>query len=407
MSEYVGVEGARTKNKGFTTWVPLDAIEESCLTQAQNLCRLPMARAVALMPDAHSGYGMPVGGMLATEMAVVPYAIGVDIGCGMTLIHTDLSVGDLIGSSIEAFLHQVNRDVPTGPGPRGSHRYAEGEPFKPGRAITSTADQAIREAEVQLGTLGGGNHFLELQRDEQGNVYFMIHSGSRSVGKKICDYHHKKALELCTRWHSDLPDPEVAYLPWKTDEAQWYWNDMLTAMEWAEENRRRMAGKVISAIGKTWGRGAYQSFDVHHNFAAWENHYGENVIVHRKGAIRAQDGDQLLIPGSMSTGSYIAEGAGNPLSYNTAPHGSGRLRSRAATRKMVSLELMDQQLAEKGVVLVTDNRAAVVDESQAAYKDIESVIAAASDLIKPAPVLLTPLGVVKGGDLPRQKKGRR
>lgn len=398
---WVDVEGSRLG--GFRTWAPPESLDEGTVRQAQNLVRLPFARAVALMPDAHSGYGMPVGGMLAAHHAVVPYAIGVDIGCGMTILSTSLYVGDL-GDKVEALLQQVNRDVPTGPGPRGGHRYAEGEPFKGGaRVISTVASQAIADAEVQLGTLGGGNHFLELQRDDEGRVHFMIHSGSRSVGKKICDHHHKVALGLCRRWHSELPDDELAYLPWETNEAQLYWNDMLTAMEWAEENRRRMAGKVIAAFGKVYKAEAWQEFDVHHNFAAWESHYKENLIVHRKGAIRANEGDRLLIPGSMSTGSYVAVGAGNPLAYNTAPHGSGRLRSRAATRALVSLELMDQQLAEQGVVLVTDNRAAVVDESQLAYKDIESVMTQAADLIQPGPVKLTPLGVVKGGDLPRRK----
>ena len=365
--------------------------------QADNLAKLPFTIGhIALMPDAHQGYGMPIGGVLFADKAVVPYAVGVDIGCGVSLIETELSFIDKIGLDTEfvnRLLAQIYRDVPVGTG--GSHRSPQGELWDTGEYnYSAIAGQAILEADLQLGTLGSGNHFLELQHDDEGRINFMLHSGSRSVGKKICDYWHKIALELNTKWHSRLPDKELAYLPWGTDEAQGYFEDMQTAMAWAEENRRRMAGKVISAFGEL-GVKAWQTLDVHHNYAAWENHMGKNGIVHRKGAVRARDGEEVLIPGSMGTSSYLARGLGNPLSFQTCQHGAGRLRSRNATKKITSLEEMDKTLERANVTLVAPNREKVIDESPMAYKDIEEVMEASSDLIVPVR-RFTPIGVVKG-----------
>lgn len=380
--------------------------EAGALEQITNLSRLPFAiHHVALMPDAHQGYGMPIGGVLFADEAIVPNAIGVDIGCGVTIIETDLEEIDLATThggdrAVKAFLDQVRRDVPVGNGPGGNNKVPWGEPFEyrdAGRdfAPSHVAQQALMSADAQRGTLGGGNHFLELQVGEDGRVYFMIHSGSRSVGKKICDHHHKVALELNRRWHSALPHQELAWLPWKSQEAQAYWDDMNIALLWAEENRRIMAGKVISAFGKVWSAKAWQGIDVHHNYATFENHLGRNGIVHRKGSVRAREGDTVLIPGSMSTGSYVAQGLGNKMSFDTCQHGAGRIRSRAATRKLVSVEQMDIDLKRAGVTLVTPSREKVVDEAHQAYKDIESVMAASADLVRPT-MRLRPIGVVKG-----------
>lgn len=375
--------------------------EQGALDQIANLSRLPFAQHhVALMPDAHQGYGMPIGGVLFADEAIVPNAIGVDIGCGVTILETDMTVADMKAEDIKPFLDQIKRDVPVGNGPGGNRRVPHGEPFEyrdSGRdfAASHVLQGALMDADVQRGTLGGGNHFLELQAGDDGKVYFMIHSGSRSVGKKVCDHHHKVALELNRRWHSALPHPELAWLPWKSQEAQAYWDDMNIALLWAEENRRIMAGKVISAFGRVFGATAWQGIDVHHNYATFENHLGRNGIVHRKGSVRAREGDTVLIPGSMSTGSYIAQGLGNPMSFSTCQHGAGRIRSRAATRKMVSVEQMDKDLLEAGVTLVTNSREKVTDEAHQAYKDIESVMAASADLVRPT-MRLRPIGVVKG-----------
>jgi tRNA-splicing ligase RtcB len=370
-------------------------VEGKAQEQADNLSRLPFVlHHVALMPDAHAGYGMPIGGVLFADKAVVPYAVGVDIGCGVVLIETELVVEDMIPDTVGFILDQVARDVPVGNGPQAQHRSPQGEAFaRP--EVPDYVAVILDAAEVQLGTLGGGNHFLELQADPSGHVWFMLHSGSRSVGKKICDHHHRIASTLCRRWHVELPDPELAFLPLEADEAQAYWRDMTVALGWAEENRRRMAGKVVAAIGEQTGAKAWQVLDVHHNYAAFENHYGQNGIVHRKGAVRARAGERVLIPGSMGTARYIAEGLGNPESFMTCQHGAGRARSRGETRRSVTLADMEAQMAQAGVLLVTPDRAKVTDESSFAYKDIEAVMAASADLVTPV-TRLVPLGVVKG-----------
>jgi tRNA-splicing ligase RtcB len=390
--EYINVEGGAP----IKSWA--DDAEEGALEQATNLARLPFViDHIALMPDAHQGYGMPIGGVLFADKAVVPYAVGVDIGCGVQLIETEMLNAELGQDEVDAFLHQISRDVPTGNGPQGQHKYSEGEPFDSNKlsSMFPIAESAVYAADSQLGTLGCGNHFLELQQDSDGNVCFMLHSGSRSVGKKICDYWHKIALALNEKYHSVLPHKELAYLPFDSEEGHDYFQEMEIAMKWAEENRRRMAGKVISAFGEIWGAKAWPVVDVHHNYAAWENHYGKNGIVHRKGAVRAQLGETVLIPGSMGTSSWIAEGLGNRESFNTCQHGAGRLRSRGATRKLTTVEEMDAQLESVGVTLVTRKREDVIDESAIAYKDIDAVMAASTDLIKPIKQLF-PVGVIKG-----------
>lgn len=369
--------------------------DEKVLDQARNLANLPFAIShIALMPDAHAGYGMPIGGVLFADRAVVPYAVGVDIGCGVALIETGLPVRSLTAETIAAILAHIARTVPVGNGPRAQHSQV-GEPWEIPDGVSPTAAAAITAAATQLGTLGGGNHFLELQRDDVGRVYFMVHSGSRSVGKKTCDYHHKIALKLCQRWHSQLPDPELAYLPLGTEEASQYLRDMNVAMAWAEENRRRMAAKVIDAIREQAGVDAGLTLDVHHNYAAFETHRGKTGIVHRKGAVRARAGERVLIPGSMGTASYIAEGLGSAESFESCQHGAGRARGRKATERLTTLAEMDATLAAAGVQLVTPDRAGVIDESPIAYKDIEVVMAASADLVRPV-LRLTPLGVVKG-----------
>lgn len=387
--------------------------EDGAIQQATNLSRLPFVIShVALMPDAHQGYGMPIGGVLFADKAIVPNAIGVDIGCGVQLLETDLTYDDIsVGgffnpdSGITRFLNQVSRDIPTGNGPHGEHAKHDmpdsfTDSFKGEIQDLDRLWPILEGADKQLGTLGGGNHFLELQRSDDGRIWFMLHSGSRSVGKKICDYWDNIAAELNTKWHSIVPPyaqkgDRLAYLPFDSDEGQGYWNDMHIALAWAEENRRRMAGKVIAAFGSVFGARAWPTVDVHHNYATWENHMGRNGIVHRKGAVRANEGETVLIPGSMGTATYVAEGLGNIQSFNTCQHGAGRLRSRGATRKMTTLAEMDLNLETAGVTLVTRDRNSVIDESPVAYKDIESVMEASVDLIKPI-MKLYPVGVVKG-----------
>lgn len=389
-------EGWKVGRVSVRSWA-ID-LEAGAREQADNLSRLPFAlHHVALMPDAHKGYGMPVGGVLFADKAVVPYAIGVDIGCGVALIETEVAEADLTPAKLNAVLQQILRDVPVGNGPAGEHA-SYPEPFSlPGshRQPSEHALEVAGRVGRQLGTLGGGNHFLEVQADDDGRVWCMLHSGSRRLGKEICDRWHKVALGLNTRWFSDLPHPELAYLPWGTEEAAGYWADMEFALAWAEENRSRMATAMEYSITKVMHARARQVLDVHHNYAAWEQHYGHSGIVHRKGAVRANEGEPVLIPGSMSTGSYLGTGLGNAESFHTCQHGAGRARSRTATRGMMTIEVMNEGLDAAGVLLVTPNRGAAIEEVALAYKDVDAVMAASTDLVE-AKRRHRPLGVVKG-----------
>ena len=233
----------------------------------------------------------------------------------------------------------------------------------------------------QLGTLGSGNHFLELQRDQAGSVFVMLHSGSRSLGKTICDEFHKRALAHNRRWHATLPHDELAYLPVGTDDHARYWAAMTFALRFAEVNRSRMLDVVEAAFDAHTrvGRMA-RVVDVHHNYAAWENHFGSNGIVHRKGAVRARAGETVLIPGSMGTASYVAEGLGNAESFATCQHGAGRAMSRTAARKRKTSAEVYAEMASLGVALHSGDPKTVAEEAAFAYKDIESVMAASADL---------------------------
>lgn len=373
-------------------------LEGSALEQATNLSNLPFAiRHVALMPDAHAGYGMPIGGVLFANRAVVPYAIGVDIGCGVALVETDLTVETLPAAELAAALAQIARDVPVGTASQPKAVDRDAALAEIGIDLPPSIERGWFDRAVnQLGTLGSGNHFLEVQRDEARQVFVMLHSGSRSLGKTICDAFHKRALAENTRWHSELPHPELAYLPVGTDGFEGYWQAMTFALRFAEVNRSRMVDAVEHAFGRHTSIGRFDRLiDVHHNYAAWEHHFGENGIVHRKGAVRARAGDTVLIPGSMGTASYVAEGLGNAESFETCQHGAGRAMSRAKARAGKTSKEVFEEMASLGVALHSGDPKTVAEEAPYAYKDIESVMAASSTLVRPTK-RLTPLGVVKG-----------
>lgn len=371
--------------------------EQGALDQADNLARLPFVIShVALMPDAHQGYGMPIGGVLFADRAVVPYAIGVDIGCGVILSRTDLTVEEAV-HSMDAIGAAILARVPVGNGPQAEHQKPQEWPDDLASWPEDIDPAWISKVQHQLGSLGGGNHFIELQADDEGRVYVMLHSGSRSLGKRICDHFHKIALGLNQRWYSALPDKELAYLPWDSDEAHAYWACMEYALRFAEHNRLRMLAGVNEALLETTSIGAGEVIvDCHHNYATWENHRGKNGIVHRKGAVRARAGDNVLIPGSMGTGSYWARGLGNPDSFETCQHGAGRAMSRAAAKRMYSgVDEMLGELEAVGTKVFTPDAKEVIDEAPRAYKDIESVMEASADLVEVVQ-RLRPIGTVKG-----------
>ena len=390
-----------TEKLPIKLWLPGDEeLDEATMQQAKNLANLPVARFwVGVMPDCHLGYGMPIGGVLATEKAVVPNAVGVDIGCGMIAIHLDgLCALQMTKEVLQTWRVETHKRVPVG---MASHKKGVELPIRLRDAVTNTFfDRSVsytkRELiERQLGTLGGGNHFIELQADEHENVWLMLHSGSRGLGKAICDHYHKLAKEDMLRYHTDLPDLDLAFIPEANENYTKYLLEMHFAMTFAEENREAMLRATCEAIEVAMGysyvptRAGGVSVATHHNFARLEHHFGKNVIVHRKGAVHAKG--LVTIPGSMGTASYIGEGLQNKESFETCSHGAGRVLGRKAANKIITREQAEASM--EGVVFGI--RDGDFDEMPAAYKDIDAVMLAQEELVKPV-YRLRPLAVVKG-----------
>ncbi len=382
--------------------VPIDSwapeLEATAMVQAVNLSNLPFAIShVALMPDAHAGYGMPIGGVLFADRAVVPYAIGVDIGCGVALLDTDLTVDDLPRPVLRRLLEAIASGVPVGTAHQHAPVDRERALDEIGLDLPASIPAAWFERSVDsLGTLGSGNHFLEVQRDEAGRVAVMLHSGSRSLGKTICDAFQQTALALCRARRLPLPHDELAYLPEDTPEFDAYWSAMTFALRFAEVNRSRMLEAAERAItAHTRARRVERTVDIHHNYAARERHAGRDGIVHRKGAVRAVAGEIVLIPGSMGTTSYVAEGLGNAASFETCQHGAGRAMSRTKARQAMTPGEVFDRMAALGIELHSGDPRSAAEEAPSAYKDIEAVMAHSADLVRPIR-RLTPLGVLKG-----------
>ena len=395
-------------------WLPQDALpEESCMQQAYRLASLPfLEQWVALMPDTHTGKGMPIGSVIASQEVVIPNAVGVDIGCGMGFVGTNVKAEELLhtetpnGPLLQAIIGDILRSIPVG----FSHHKKKQE--------AKCLDKALQEMEFyaentellaemedgyfQMGTLGGGNHFIELQEDEDSNVGIMLHSSSRHFGNKICSLFNRKAAELNEKWHSGIPaEYRLPFLPLDTAEGRQYLNWMNLALHFACENRSQMLTKVQEIFEKWVGKFtslsiAYgEEINCHHNYAAMEHHYGKNVLVYRKGAPRARDGEIALIPGAMGSYSYVVRGKGNPESFCSSSHGAGRHYSRSGAMQAFSCEEVMADLTRQGVVLGKHNKKDVAEESRFAYKDINEVMAHQADLVEPIKRLKT-LGVVKG-----------
>ncbi len=390
--------------------------EEGAVQQAANLAKHPVLFShVALMPDAHQGYGMPIGGVVAAEQAVIPAAVGVDIGCGMIAVETDIPAEHFAEMSFRrAFQERLKERIPVGDGV--SHQTTQDwEGFE-----AYTANNSMRADlwpskldRKNLGTLGGGNHFIELQKttalDGQGEpeggskIWLMIHSGSRNLGKRIEEHYHRIATRLCTRFHVPLADPDLAFLPIEEAEGHRYFTDMLFALRYAKENRRRMMEVMKETLVEFVPEVNFiQTIDIHHNYAAFEEHFGKKVCVHRKGATSAKLDEIGIIPGSMGAASYIVRGLGNPQSFMSCSHGAGRKMSRISASRNLTVEECDK--AMEGIVCERwhaykgyGKAKGCLDLSEApqAYKDIEEVISAETDLVEPL-VRLVPLASLKG-----------
>jgi len=369
----------------------LDDIEDGAMEQYRNLAKLPFAyHHIAGMADSHQGYGMPIGGIIATRDVILPYCVGNDIGCSMSASKT--AFASIEKEKLKLIMSEIRNRIPLGRDHQKEPRNWDGFDNAPDIKIIQ---QELQSAHYQLCTLGSGNHFLEIQSGSDGNVWVMIHSGSRNLGSKICHEYHTKAKELCEKYYSDIPDPYLSFLPMDTKDGQDYFVAMKFALAFAKENHRQMMMAVDESFKAILGMGLTEEvLYVHHNYAVLENHFGKNVMVHRKGAVKAYEGDKGIIPGSQGTASYIVRGIGNPDSFKSSSHGAGRKLGRGAAIRSLSLEDEKRKLDEKGIIHAIRTEKDL-DEASGAYKDIDAVMANQRDLVE-VEIKLTPLAVVKG-----------
>ncbi len=380
--------------------------EPGAMAQAENLAKHPALKYhVALMPDCHQGYGMPIGGVVAAKDAVIPAAVGVDIGCGMVAVETDVPAERLAEMSFRrAIQEKLKERIPVGEGT--SHKEQQEwdgfEEYLEHNGQTSDFPNTLDRK--NLGTLGGGNHFLEIQKSDSGFVWLMIHSGSRNLGKRIEEFYHRKAATLNERYHVELADPDLAFLPIQEKEGHDYFRDMQFALKYAFENRQRMMKVLKETFMEFVPETQFlREVNIHHNYAAFEEHFGETLCIHRKGATSAKLDEIGIIPGSMGTASYIVRGLGNPQSFMSCSHGAGRRMSRVAACRDLTVEECDAAMS--GIVCERwqpyrkygkINKGYLdLSEAPQAYKAIDDVIEAERDLVEPL-VRLTPLAVLKG-----------
>jgi tRNA-splicing ligase RtcB len=364
-------------------------IEPGTLNQAYRTARLGVVEGVRLMPDAHIGKGATVGSVVATRDAIIPAAVGVDIGCGMAARRTDVTA-DSLPDSLDTLLPAIAKAVPAGV---GVGRTGENEPGA--RWMAAHADRFSRRlgsslearAVQQMGSLGSGNHFFEVDLDEDGCVWIVLHSGSRGLGNILGSEHIKKAAQLAKEAGIHLEDRDLAWLEEGTDTFAMYVNDMLLCQDYARANRAVMLERAFAAFAKWLGRDVRYTDEIncHHNFAEREVHEGRPLWITRKGAIRAEAGQLGIIPGSMGDKTYIVRGIGNGASYCSCAHGAGRQRSRTQAKR----ELRANDLARRmeGITWLADRATALLDEHPSAYKDIDAVMDAQRDLVEPVHTL--------------------
>lgn len=361
-------------------------IDEKTLDQARTASGMPFIHPhLALMPDAHLGKGATVGSVIPTLGAIMPAAVGVDIGCGMIAVRTQFTKSQLRGRDLGALREQIERAIPLSAG-------------RDNRKVVATAEPRIAELEEladkhefdparyaghwrnQLGSLGSGNHFIEVSVDETDAVWMFLHSGSRGVGNRIATHHIGVAQRLAKQWWIDLPDPDLAYLVEGTEEFRRYIRELRWAQHFALLNREEMMDRVARQLSETMGADVeeLERINCHHNFTESEKHFGKQVWVSRKGAIQADAGRPGLIPGSMGTASYVVSGLGNPLSLDSSPHGAGREYSRSAARRTFTHDQLREAMA--GIEFRDTN--AFIDEIPQAYKPIDRVMEDAADLVE-------------------------
>lgn len=371
-------------SRRLISWASI--LDEQARTQAVVTSQLPFIHPhLALMPDAHLGKGATVGSVIPTLGAIIPAAVGVDIGCGMIALRTQFTKGQVMARDLPGLRQAIERAIPLSAGRYNAKVVATAEPRI--AELEAMAAQAgfdpARYAgnwRLQLGTLGSGNHFIEVTADETGAVWLFLHSGSRGVGNRIAGHHIKVAQRLAKQWWIELQDPDLAYLVEGTAEFDGYIRELRWAQHFALLNRDEMMDRTVRQLAETMGQDVVEleRVNCHHNFTSRERHFGKEVWVSRKGAIQAEEGQPGLIPGSMGTASYVVVGRGNPVSLNSAPHGAGRAYSRSQARRTFTREELRQAMA--GIEYRDTD--AFIDEIPAAYKPIDQVMADAADLVE-------------------------
>lgn len=374
----------------------LEDIEPGAVVQAQNLANLPFAfKHVALMPDAHSGYGMPIGGVLATKGVVIPNAVGVDIGCGMCALQTNLE--DITTKKLRKILTGVRALIPLGFVHQKMAQDAALMPPTDNIVKHGVVEKQYIAALKQIGTLGGGNHFIEIQKGSDGHIWIMIHSGSRNLGKQVAERYNNVAKHFNQMWYSAVDSKQdLAFLPIESQEAKDYMKEMQYCVDFAFANRKLMMDNILTVFGEVIGD-TFKSEDfinIAHNYARWENHFDTNVVVHRKGATSAREGEVGIIPGSQGSKSYIVKGLGNPQSFTSCSHGAGRKMGRKQAIRELNFDAETDALDKKGIIHSLQNQSDL-DEAPGAYKDIDVVMENQKDLVEIA-VELTPMAVIKG-----------
>lgn len=401
-----------------------EQIESSAMAQAVELASLPFAfHHVALMPDCHTGQGMPIGGVLATDGCIIPNAVGVDIGCGMCAVKTNLRAEQLSHKILSKIVDDIKRVIPLGFDHQlevqDERLMPQGHNIDALPKIRTLYHSALR----QLGTLGGGNHFIEIQHEVemgsregfapqaeadtaqaestpqdkmggQARVWIMLHSGSRNLGLKVAGTYNKRAQLLNKAWRAQT-FPQLSFFPMISDDAKLYFMEMKYCVDFALANRKLMMHRICEVMQTHLPGAVFEPMiNIAHNYAAWEHHFGKDVIVHRKGATRAREGEIGIIPGSQGTPSYIVEGLGNPDSFMSCSHGAGRVLGRKEAIRSLNLQQEQLFLNQQGIihsVLEAQN----LDEAPSAYKNIEQVMAHQADLVRPL-VKLQPMAVIKG-----------
>ncbi|MGI5828477.1 MAG: RtcB family protein [Patescibacteria group bacterium] len=376
----------------------LDDIEDGALEQAKNLANLPFAfKHIAIMPDSHQGYGMPIGGVVATKDVIIPNAVGVDIGCGMCAVKTSLTEIDT--ETLKKIMGEIRKVIPLG---FNKHKEPQDRNLMPLKETEEAmklfiVNSEFENATKQIGTLGGGNHFIEIQKGSDGHIWIMVHSGSRNLGYKVANHYNKLAQELNMKWYSNVPpfkgEDGLAFLPVDSEEGQSYIQEMNYCVEFALANRKLIMERIKEGFTGVFGTEIwYEDFiNIAHNYASLENHFGQNVWVHRKGATLARQGTIGIIPGSMGSASYIVKGKGNQESFMSCSHGAGRKMGRKQAIRTLNLE--EEQKKMEGI-LGKPRGQQDLEEAPGAYKDISVVMENQKDLVDIL-VELKPLAVIK------------